>query len=81
MSRTMTDTLTPREALENRIAADARNIRFCEQYESTRLMYVIADIAARYMDAKHLGDEELLRAAEENVVDAGCLWRARNPQA
>ncbi len=77
----MTGVLTPREALENRIAADARNICFCERYESTRLMYYCADVAARYMDAKHFGDEELLRAAEENVVDAGRLWRARNPHA
>lgn len=81
----MSFALTPRQALENRIRADARNIATWEsmegmvdRYKLSRLPYIVSDVACRWEEAERLGDQELLRAAELNLTRAALLWRVHN---
>lgn len=59
--------LTPRQALENRIRADARNIDTISPMSSyMTLTGLVADCSVRFLQAKKI-DQELLRAAEHNL--------------
>ena len=78
--------LTHRQALENRIIADARNIAtwrdMLDRYKVARLPYLVTDCAVRFVEAKRLareGGTELLRAAEHNLVEIADLWKAHSP--
>lgn len=70
--------LTPRQALENRFQADARNIETLSPMSSilTRAC-LVADCAARFVEAKKTGDRELLRAAEDNLTRATAAYTER----
>lgn len=74
-------TLTPREVLAIRIAADSRNIETWKSalYSLARLAPIAADCAVRFVESKQIGDRELLRKAECNLAEVASLWREYNP--
>jgi hypothetical protein len=68
--------LTPREACENLIAADRRNIETVKRpgYNGNRWADVIADCAVRLFEARKVCPE-LARRAEQNLRDAVEGWQ------
>lgn len=70
--------LTPKQALENRIRADARNLDLLSPMSSyLTLTGITADCSVRFIEAKRLGDRELLRQAESNLERAADVYAAR----
>lgn len=76
--------LTPRQALKIAISADARNIEtwlsMCDMYKLARLPYLAADCAVRFAEARRItrdnDSDDLLLAAERNLIDVADLWKA-----
>lgn len=78
--------LTELEALEARIAADARNLATIRQnarlYMASDVARIVADCALRFVQALRLvddgtGDGDIVFEADNNLRIAAELWAAR----
>jgi hypothetical protein len=68
-------TLTPREALERRLASDQRNVAYLRYRDPRRVADVIADCAARLVDVRETAPD-LEPWAWRNLVAALGRWRS-----
>jgi hypothetical protein len=70
--------LTPRQALENLIRNDRRNLGAIRSDTSVETVSrVVADCAVRLFEARELRDDVLVRGAEHNLRLAADAWKAR----